>query len=169
MAEILRGVPRDGQVRWVSKDQLHITLRFIGDFEESHLPELESVLKNVSHTCGPFELELGGLDAFPRLERAKVLFVPVVRGEEGLRQLEKAMTINLAGLGIKPEDKEYHPHLTLGRVRENGNPKAGLAALKEVLPSNWPPWKVGRFVLFKSRLASGGAVYTQLMEFGLGL
>lgn len=166
---VLKGMSNHRQVRWVSRAQLHITLRFIGDFEESFLARLESVLGKVASSTLPFEAEIGGLNAFPRMEQARVLFIPVTRGDEDFRRLEKALTVNLAALGIRPDVKEYHPHLTLGRVRENENPKAAQRALQEVLPPQWPPWRADRFILFKSQLAAGGSVYTRLVEFKLGV
>ncbi len=166
---LLNEMPRYRQVRWVSRAQLHITLRFIGGLEEALLPKLQSILKSVSSPAGPFEAELGGLGAFPRSDRPRVLFIPVTRGEESFQRLEKTLTVSLEAVGVKPDDKEYHPHLTLGRVRENEDPKAAQKALQEVLPPQWPPWKADRFVLFKSQLAAGGPLYTPLMEFKLGM
>ncbi|HJT24441.1 MAG TPA: RNA 2',3'-cyclic phosphodiesterase [bacterium] len=165
---ILAKVSKHRGIRWVLKAQLHITLRFIGTFEESQVPKLEQVLGEVSITGEPFEAELGGLGAFPRLDRPRVLFIPVIRGEEGFRRLEAKMTPALEGLGIKPDEKEYHPHLTLGRVRENENPRQAVEALQEACRAHWEPWKVDRFILFKSQLAPGGSVYTRLKEFEFG-
>lgn len=166
--ELLGKVSKQKSVRWVSKTQLHITLRFIGAFEDSLMPKLEQNLREVAHSAEPFEAEIGGLGAFPRLNQARVLFLPVIGGDEGFRRLERAISMPLEGLGVKPEDKEYHPHLTLGRVRENENPRSAIQVLQEVCPAHWEPWKLDRFILFKSQLAPGGSVYTRLREFEFG-
>ena len=155
-------------IRWVSKAQLHVTLRFIGDFEESELPKMEEGLKTAALSEEPFEAEIGGLGAFPKLERPRVLFVPVLKGVEGFSRLERKLTVLLGVLGVKPDEKKYHPHLTLGRVREKEDPREAVRALRVVCASGWEPWKVDRFILFKSQLAPGGSVYTRLREFELG-
>lgn len=165
---ILAKVSRHRSVRWAFTAQLHITLRFIGSFEEALLPKLEQCLKEVSRSTAPFEAEIGGLNAFPRLDRPRILFVPVLRGEAGFKGLEGALTPALEKLGIKADEKEYHPHLTLGRVRENDNPGLAVQALREICPARWEPWKVDRFILFKSQLAANGSVYTRIGEFVFG-
>lgn len=163
--EILAKVSGHRSIRWALKAQLHITLRFIGAFEESQVPKLEQVLGKVAQTAKSFEAEMGGLGAFPRLDHPRVLFIPLLKGEEGFRLLEKAMTSALEGVGVKPDEKEYHPHLTLGRVRENEKPDTAVMALEEICRPHWEPWKVDRFILFKSQLAPGGSVYTRMGEF----
>jgi RNA 2',3'-cyclic 3'-phosphodiesterase len=166
--EILAKISKQESIRWVPKGQLHITLRFIGAFDESLLPKLEQDLKGTSLSAETFEAEMGGFDAFPRLERAKVLFLPVIRGEEEFKRLERGISFMLEGFGVKPDEKEYHPHLTLGRVRENKSPESAVRMLQEICPAHWEPWRVDRFVLFRSRLAPGGSVYARLKEFEFG-
>lgn len=155
-------------VRWVSRTQLHVTLRFIGDFEESLVPKLAEGLKKVVLSAEPFEVEVGGLGAFPRMDRPRVLFRPVLKGGEGFERLERDISKLLVGFGVKPDDKAYHPHLTLGRVRGNEDTVEAIEALREACQISLEPWQVDRFVLFQSRLALGGAVYTGLGEFVFG-
>lgn len=165
---ILGKVSKHRSVRWVRKPQLHITLRFIGGFEESLLPKLERALEEVALATKPFETEIGGLGAFPRLDRPRALFIPLLRGEDGFRALEKTMTPALEALGVKRDEKEYRPHLTLGRVGENENSRLAVEDLRAVCPAHWEPWMVDRFILFKSQLAQGGSIYTRMKEFVFG-
>jgi 2'-5' RNA ligase len=166
--EMLKKMPKDGGVRWVPKFQLHVTLRFIGGFEDKLVPELEDLLSRVAAAARAFEASIGGFGAFPRLERPRVLFVPVTRGEEGFRRLERELTTVLEGTGVDPDKKEYHPHLTLGRVKENEDPRFVVQKLQEVCPIHWKPWTADRFILFKSQLAPQGPIYTPLREFRFG-
>lgn len=166
--QILAGISHCSQVKWVSKAQLHITLRFIGDMDEALVPKLESLLRNVAVSVAPFEMGLGSLGAFPSLNRPKVLFIPVNLGEDNLRQLEKRISSGLEEIGVKLEEKEFHPHLTLGRVREGKDAHPAVAELQGLCPAQWEPWKVTRFILFNSKLASTGPVYTKISEFLLG-
>ncbi|SRR5579871_3745076 len=168
IAELLAKMAKYRGVRWVSKAQLHITLRFIGDFEEKLLPKLEQGLRESALSSAPFEAEIGGLGAFPRLERPRVLFIPVLKGMEEFGSLEKKLSVLLGSFGVEPDDKEYYPHLTLGRVREKEDPEAAVKALKGTCPAHWESWKADRFILFKSQLASGGSIYTSLGDYGFG-
>ena len=168
IAKILAKMSSHQSVRWVSRSQLHITLRFIGDFDETLLPKLEEGLKETAFSAEPFEAQIGGLGAFPRMERPRVLFIPVLKGKEALGGLERKLSALLEGFGVKPDDKEYHPHLTLGRVRENENPVEALSTLRGTCPAQFGPWKVDRFILFKSELTPDGPLYTHLRELEFG-
>ncbi len=168
VGDLLAGVSKYREVRWVSKAQLHITLRFIGALEETLVSRLEEELGKIAGLAEPFEVEIGGLGAFPQLNHPRVLFVPVTRGEEGFRKLERALLSPLKSMGVKPDEKEYHPHLTLGRVKENEDARAAVEVLQKNCPAHWEPWKADRFILFKSQLAPNGSIYTRLREFGFG-
>lgn len=165
---VLAGVSKYREVRWVSKAQLHITLLFIGAMEETLVPRLEEELWKISGLAESFDVEIGGIEAFPRLDRPKVLFIPVIRGQEGFQKLKRALTNSLEGFGVEPEEKEYHPHLTLGRVKEKDDAKAAVETLQKTCPAHWEPWRADRFVLFKSQLTSNGSIYTRLREFEFG-
>lgn len=153
------------EVRWVSQNQLHVTLRFLGDTEESLVPKLEELLEEVKAAVEPFEAELGGIGAFPNLNHPRTLFAPFIQGEGGFKRWQEITSGCLEKIGIKPEPREYHPHLTLGRVREGKDGRQALQALRKSGSSQWGPWKADRFILFKSQLHSDGPVYTKLKEF----
>jgi RNA 2',3'-cyclic 3'-phosphodiesterase len=167
LEEILRKVSGFREVKWIGKEQLHITLRFIGNIDENSVPQLEGRVREAVSGFTPFESEIDGLGAFPNLNRPRVLFLPVVRGEESYRGLEISVSLALEGMGLKPEEREYHPHLTLGRVRGNQDARAAVNFLLSLLPAKVGPWKMDRLILFKSQLTSEGPVYTKLEEFEL--
>lgn len=155
-------------VRWIGPDQVHITLCFIGDTEEALVPKLEQKLNQALFSFEPFDVVLGGLGAFPHLNNPKVLYIPVIKGAAGFQELEKRVTFNLGELGIKPDEKEYHPHLTLGRVKDERAVRETVKVLQEACPTQWETWTADRFILFQSRLTSKGPIYTQLNVFEFG-
>lgn len=167
LEEILKKVSGFREVKWVSKEQLHITLRFIGNMEESLVPKLGSLVQETTREFPPFEMEIDGLGAFPNVSRPRVLFVPLVRGEETFRLMENRISSSLEAMGLRPEEREYHPHLTLGRARENQDAREAVKFLQSLLPTKAGPWKMDRFILFKSQLTSEGPIYTKLEEFEL--
>jgi len=114
-----------------------------------------------------FETELGGVGAFPALSRPRVLFVPVLRGQESFKGLAGGISRAVEDLGIAPESKEYHAHVTLGRVKEDTDARPILGFLTDAMPPVMGAMRADRFVLFQSRLTQEGPVYTCLHEYAL--
>jgi RNA 2',3'-cyclic 3'-phosphodiesterase len=164
---VLDKVSRYQEIKWAPRSQFHVTLRFIGDFDPEKLPRLEQCLNETALSFEPFEAEIKGLDAFPKLKHPKVLFVPVTEGKESFAKLSKVISSRMQTLGIGRDDKDFRPHLTLGRVREDQDASTAIQTLRESGFALGIGWKVKYFSLFQSQLTPGGAVYTRLKEFEL--
>lgn len=164
---VLANVSKYKEIKWSSRAQFHITLRFIGEWEEEKLPPLEKQLAESATNFEPFDAEIKGLDGFPNLKHPKILFVPVASGKESFVNLSKVISKRLQGLRIGREDKELRPHVTLGRVREGRDASKAVQALRESGLALGSGWKVKKFSLFQSQLLPSGAVHTRLKEFEL--
>lgn len=114
--------PEDG-VKWVPTDHFHLTLKFLGDVDNTQLPEICDAIRQVCENVPPFELRFGGTGAFPNLDRPRTLWVGIDDPTQSLRTLVNRLENDLAELGFKPEPRDYRPHLTLGRTR-SGSRKA---------------------------------------------
>jgi 2'-5' RNA ligase len=154
-------------VKWVEPAQLHLTLRFIGDQEEAKIPAVESQLEGAVVGVEPFEIELGGVGAFPNLKHPKVLFVPVLSGQEKLSRLFTEISKGLEKVGLGLEEKPYHAHLTLGRVKTSEDVSGVIQMLQTGWPATLGKMAVDHFVLFRSQLRSQGPLYTELKKFDL--
>ena len=108
--------PGDG-IRWVPTENLHLTLKFLGDVDNVQVPEICRELEAVALQVPPFDLGFGGTGGFPQLERARTLWVGIDDPSQRLRQLVADIERRMADLGFKPESRDYRPHLTLGRTR----------------------------------------------------
>lgn len=108
--------PEDG-VKWVPTDNFHLTLKFLGDVDNTQLPEICDTVRDVCTTVPPFELRFAGTGAFPNLDRPRTLWIGIDDPTESLRTLVNRLETELADLGFKPEPRDYRPHLTLGRTR----------------------------------------------------
>ena len=150
-----------------SRSQLHVTLRFIGEWNEEKLLSLEERLQEAAVNFESFDAEIKGLDGFPNLKRPKVLFVPVDAGKESFAGLSRLISKRIETLGIKRDDKELHPHVTLGRVRDEQDASKAVQTLRESGLALGTGWKVKGFSLFKSQLSPVGAVHTRLRDFTL--
>lgn len=142
-------------VNWrpASAEQMHLTLQFLGD--ELNVHQKEQIRQALMPVCGrhaPFDMEAGGLGAFPNEERASVLWAGLQ--STGLRALTEDIEATLAQTGVK-RDKPFLPHITLARSRV---PQDVRAILKPWSSKKWGEyaWHVDEFVLFESRHELGG-------------
>lgn len=140
----------------------HVTLRFLGEIPEDHCERLVAALDQAD-LGKRFRLRWGGLGAFPRPERANVLWIGPDRGLARLEALAAAVreAVDDAGLGI--EDRPFNPHLTLSRIRP-GEDLSGLVNSCSPFHVTMP---VDRVTVYQSRLGSGGAAYRVLEEIEL--
>ena len=123
LREALAGVPATASlpaaasVRWTRPENLHLTLRFLGDTPEEQLAPLSRALDGIAAGAPSFELELGGAGAYPEVRAARVLWVGLVDADRKLRRLRNEVEAAVRGLGWKREGRPFQPHLTLARLR----------------------------------------------------
>ncbi|HNB54074.1 MAG TPA: RNA 2',3'-cyclic phosphodiesterase [Anaerolineales bacterium] len=159
----------DGAVRWVPIENMHLTLKFLGDVSVSNLDRLKEIMRTSAVTCSPFALSVGGLGAFPSPLRARVVWVGV-EGPPDLMGLQRMIDTETDRLGYASENRDFKPHLTLGRVGRNVTSKE-LQKIGQVLKEK----KVGflgvsqirEVHLFRSDLQPNGAVYTRMYSVSL--
>ena len=159
-AEALKGTG-DG-VSWVKRENLHYTLRFMGDLGADGLRRVSEAAEDAAKTGPAFEGALGALGAFPSAQRARVLWAGMTDGAERLTALARALEAALARRGFDRADHPFSAHLTIGRVRE---PRADwterLAAVRVEPPARF---MVDRLCVVESRLSPKGSAYTVLHE-----
>lgn len=149
--------------QWVAPENMHITLRFIGDVDEPTAEEINYVL---SHLEAPaFDLELQGLGTFGHGHLSHALWVGVSL-TPGLTHLQAKIESAMVRMGLTPEGRKFTPHVTLARLRK---PEAG--RLQSFIEGNnlfkAGPFTVEQFTLFESQPGKGGPVYTALEDYPL--
>lgn len=163
--ERLRGAQAD--VSWVRPENIHVTLKFLGETEEKRLDRIRPALLEVARGRAPFTIRVSGLGSFGgRVPR--VVWVGVEAGAEPLSGLAKDVEAAMAPLGFPKEKRGFSAHLTLGRVRSPKNAAALLAALGQADAGPFGTVEVTRFELMQSELRPTGSVYTVLEKFPLG-
>lgn len=118
---------RDG-IKWVPGENLHLTLKFLGDVDNRDVPQVCEVLRRCCSGIQPFNLQFRGAGAFPDPARPRVVYAGIIQGGDSLIELVGRLEPALADLGFKPEPRDYVPHLTLGRTRggsRRGAPEVG--------------------------------------------
>ena len=164
----LKAAVRGDAVRWTPSEQIHLTLKFLGNIAADSLPDLETALRRACANASPFELTAGGLGAFPSEERPRVLWVGVSGQGEALRRLQEAVRRETEAWGER-EEKVFHPHLTLGRVKTNSSRELRelSRALLTTNATGLGAWRVEQVALMRSELSSDGARHSCLASVGL--
>ncbi len=149
--------------RWVPDDQLHLTLRFIGDVEHTLFSELYDHLDEVKGK--PFPLHLKGLGIFPPAGKPRVLWVGFKKSD-ALIELRKKVDSVARHLDIPLEKKKFSPHITIARLGKTPGPRLGTYLAGNNL-FRQPPFRVNSFRLYSSILRPEGAIHTCEAEYFL--
>jgi 2'-5' RNA ligase len=169
LVELKKRLPK-APVRWVPPQNIHLTIKFLGDVSVASLDLLTQMLQTEASRHTPFEFNVGGLGAFPSARRPRVVWVGV-DAPPALGALQRGVEAEMARLGYEPEGRDFSPHLTLGRVNRNAGP-GDLRDLAGVLESYRPgalgAVSVQAVRLYRSDLHPTGSVYTELFSANLG-
>ena len=155
-------------VRWVNPEKIHLTLKFFGNIEESRIePIFKSIEEPIRNTL-PFSLKVRGVGAFPHLKNPRVIWMGLVDGREVLVSFQKQIETQLEKIGFQPEDRPFHPHLTLGRMKSSRGKEELVGRMERHKEEEFGDFQVERVILFKSDLKPSGPIYTLLKEIKLG-
>ena len=153
-------------IRWLKPDAFHITLKFLGDVPVEDIPYIAQQLSIVSQGCRPTQTRLDRLGVFPNAKRPRVLWwgsdPEAVPAEFRAVHFHVQEALHL--LGFEKEDRPFHPHLTLGRIRDNVNPGRVAEAIREIESGLEADFPIRHIELMESRLHPQGAVYETLVE-----
>ena len=150
-------------LKWVPAYNLHITTRFIGEWPEEKLDELNDALAKVAPRPD-IKIDLRGLGWFPNARRPRVFWVGVEGGAE-LAQLAHDIDTALEPLGLPRETRPFSPHLTLARIKQPV-PLDKLHQMIEAMEStDVASFVAERFYLYRSQPGSAGSIYTKLSDF----
>ncbi len=156
--QLVPGWPK-GQVRWSTAENIHLTLRFLGETAENLVPEVADRLRRVCTTTTPMRLTLSEVGAFPHVRQPRVIWVGIHGDLAPLKTLQGRLEAVAIELGWEPEDRGFRPHLTLGRPRQDARPRTPDWARIETTPTDFT---VDSVSLIESQLAPQGATYRTL-------
>jgi 2'-5' RNA ligase len=147
-----------GGVRWVKTSNIHLTLRFLGNVGQDKIPALKEGLDDVAAGSAPFSLELDALGCFPNPRRPRIVWVGMGGDTDRLNSLHRAVEQMLKPFGWEEEGRKYHPHLTLGRVKDSNKVVAARLPWGDALVEGRIDVKAVH--LIESQLLPTGAVYS---------
>ena len=160
---LLAALRAEALIKWSPLDNLHITTKFIGEWPEARLEELHDTLAD-SAPREPFEVEISGLGWFPNERAPRVLWAGV-QGGEALMQLAQDTDERLLPLGIRHEDREFSPHLTLARIKSPVPLRALRERVMRLQPAQIGKFEVSNFALYRSDPGSNASIYRKLREY----
>lgn len=156
----------DELIRWVSTQNMHLTLKFLGTIAASHLEFLKQIITQTAESHNQFDMQISGIGSFPNSKQARILWAGIHAPAE-LSSLQKSLEAGTTRLGYEAEERPFSPHLTLGRVRQNIDP-TGMQKIRTTLAAiqlgNIGSARVDSIHLYKSELHSSGSIYTKLFS-----
>ncbi|MBN1754655.1 RNA 2',3'-cyclic phosphodiesterase [bacterium] len=155
------------KVSWVKAENMHLTLKFLGDIQPQQVGGIGKSLENLVQGFEPLNLSTGSLGTFGSSRFPRVVWTGFSGEIDQLTNLANAVIQICARMGFPPEDRRFSPHLTLGRVR---NPENGTLLLRKIEDLKVPvkEFQADRLVFMKSTLSPGGSIYEPLGEYILG-
>jgi 2'-5' RNA ligase len=155
-------VKTGADLKLVEPQNIHITMRFLGDIKPTMVESVHEAMKKVSFSA--FNCEIHGLGAFPDLRYARVVWAGIRKGADELKSVFNQLEPNLQQLGFRPDPKGFSPHLTLARVKTGRN-KAELArCVQDLTDTDFGVVRADCLRLKKSVLMPKGPVYSTLRE-----
>jgi 2'-5' RNA ligase len=155
------------RVSWTKPDNLHVTLRFLGDIECEAIDRIGHELDQTLADCSSFALLARGLGAFPNLRKPKTIWCGVEGGVAALEDVQTRIETVCHAAGLDADAKPFHPHITLGRVRDRAPLRDLVQVMHNLREFEGGEVEVSAVTLFSSTLNSGGSVYKALRKFEL--
>lgn len=147
-------------IKWVSEENLHITIKFLGEVKEPSLMKLKENVEKTASIFGPFELTLASTGFFPTEKAARVVWIGADGGIDHLLELFHELENNLENIGFDREEKTFSPHLTIGRAKRDK---------KIFVPESFPEFdsitiEVKSISIMKSTLTPEGPIYERIYK-----
>ena len=156
------------KVRLVPAGNMHVTLNFLGDVGDEALDDVCRAVGCVAEAVEPFDLAVRGVRCMPPRGRVRIVWADVVDADGRLAKLQDELTGAMSVLGFPAERREYHPHLTMARVKYVSNPVALREAVRQHADEDFGVHEADCVTTYTSRLTGQGAVYTAASRAALG-
>ena len=150
-------------LKLVEPENIHVTLKFLGDTDEEKIDEIEEIMKNSTKGLTPFNIKLKGSGVFPNNNYIKVIWVALENAEK-IGEIAKKIDKQLEKLGFKAEKRGFSAHLTIARVKSSRNKEKLLQIIEKYQDVEFAIIDVNSVILKKSELTPKGPIYTNLRE-----
>lgn len=155
-------------VKWVEPKNIHLTLKFLGEIDESKVGLVTAILDEIAGRTKSFDMTIKDIGAFPKIDFPRVVWVGLDKGALESTALAKEIDKRLVGIGFQEETRPFAAHLTIGRVRTPKNKEKLKDKMLDYKLQEVPPYKVASVILFQSTLTPTGSIYSKLHEARFG-
>lgn len=159
--------PTGARGRWTKAESMHLTFKFLGETQGSRVPEILDSMERAASGHQPMALEARGLGVFPHLQRPRILWAGLTPQQE-MRLLQEDLEGELESLGFAPEERSFHPHLTLLRIKSRPDRIRFARLVTSHRDSCFGQFSLPEMILFQSLLKPEGAEYNVLGRAPLG-
>jgi 2'-5' RNA ligase len=157
-------------VKWVAPNNIHLTLKFLGEIDDSQLDGVKRIIEDVAKSQSCFSIHLSSLGAFPKINFPRVIWVGFSEGDTETKEIAKELEERIAKVGIPKETRPFSSHITIGRVRSALNREKLIQSL-QAIANDFDRQSlfciVTKVTLFKSTLTPQGPIYEILKEANL--
>ncbi|MCX7757381.1 MAG: RNA 2',3'-cyclic phosphodiesterase [candidate division WOR-3 bacterium] len=155
-------------IRWVNRENLHLTLIFLGEVTVDFVDESQKIVEQVAKTYKSFNIQLKGLGVFPNMHSARVLWIGIKDDANNIIKIQKLLVDSLMAIGYKPEERKFHPHVTIARFKIIHTNEIK-DKLSKILKINYEStiFPIDSLILFKSTLTPDGPIYEVIKKFKL--
>ena len=159
IADLIREFRRlETRVKWVRPENMHVTLKFLGEVDEKILPDLYDSLEKSLTNDQVFDFNLKALGCFPNVRRPRVIWVGIDRGAQNLKTLAAKVDSAMAEFGFERDKRGFSPHLTVGRVKDPQGVEL-VTGQFEKIQFETEPCLINEVVFFQSILKREGPTY----------
>lgn len=151
----------DESIKWVEPENLHLTVKFLGNTNRNQVNEIAQLLEEAARNCSAIKLQLTGLGFFKNKGQPKVLFVNIERNDS-LGKLFNSIENKLVKIGFEKEKRRFSPHLTLARIKHLDNRKRFYSTIEKFRISEFQETFVREIYVYQSVLTPSGSIYKPL-------
>lgn len=153
-------------IRWVLPENIHLTLKFLGELEDNQIKEVKKKISDISSNHSNFDINISKIGGFPTLKKPNILWIGIEESEN-LKALYDDIENSLLEIGFEKEDRKFSPHLTIGRVKDKRDIDSVIKAIASFQNFYFGTAKVNEILLMRSILKPSGAEYSKIEIFNL--
>jgi 2'-5' RNA ligase len=155
-------------VKWVAPENIHLTLKFLGEIDDTKLNKVIKILEDTAVDKTPFQIRISSIGAFPKINFPRVIWAGIDKGDNETKEIAKELEERIAKIGIPKEGRAFSSHITIGRLRSTLNREKLIKDLGMMSynfgDKNLAEFGVTKITLLKSTLTPGGPIYEILKE-----
>jgi RNA 2',3'-cyclic 3'-phosphodiesterase len=161
MISILRSTLKNDSIKWIDPDHLHITLAFLGDTRDDAIKQISSMLVKTCSGFGDFTFTISGLGIFRNFNDPRVIWAGIERSDK-FEKLYDILKSGLNELGIETEDRQFNPHLTLGRIKYLNSRDQLVKLIHQYSKTVFQHVSISEIVFYESILKPSGPMYVPI-------